>query len=102
MTVNTATPTDESVLRAIIGHFLNLGAKAAEDARWLVSILPADLQAFFRVEVIAAIKEKAGNPAKARKIFLSLGKTARAIFGDTYAQVKRDYDRASKKGSIVA
>jgi len=32
------------------------------------------------------IREKAGDPVKARKIFLSMGKTARIIFGDSYAK----------------
>jgi len=96
---DTATTiTDASVLQAIISHLLNFGARAAEDARWLVSILPDDLLGFFRSEVMKAIREKAGNDAvKTRKIFLSLGKTAKVIFGPEYAATKGKLDSASKQ-----
>lgn len=67
-----------------------------EDARWLVGILPADLLGFFRGEVAAAIREKAGDPVKARKILHSLGKTARVIFGPEYALTKKALDAESR------
>jgi hypothetical protein len=94
VTVNNRT--EEDVLRTIIAHLLNAGAKAADDARWLVRILPADLLGFFRAEVTAAVREKAGDPAKARKIFLALGKTARAIYGPEFASVKKTLDTQSR------
>jgi len=59
-------------------------------------ILPPDLLDFFRSEIGAAIRKKAGDPVKARKIFLSLGKTARIVFGPDYSRVKQEFDRASK------
>lgn len=85
-------------LQAIITSLLNRGANAHEDASFLVSILSdeADLLAFFRAEFLAAIREKAGNPTKARKIFLSLGKTSRQIFGPEFARVRADLDKESK------
>ena len=56
-----ASPTnDDAVLRAIISHFLNFGARASEDSKWFIGILPTDLRAFFRAEFIEAIKLKAG------------------------------------------
>ena len=92
------SPTnDDDVLWAIIRHFLNFDARASNDARWFVGILPADLQAFFRDEFMEAIKLKAGNDAtKTRKLFLSLGKTARFIFGDEYQTTKHRLDAESK------
>ncbi len=96
LSLSASTVTEETVFRAIISHFLSLGAKASEDARWLVSILPADVLPFFRAEVCNAITAKAGNPVKARKIFLSMGKTARAIFGPEYARTKKMLDAQSR------
>ena len=62
----------------------------------MVSILPTDLLDFFRSEISAAIREKAGEPIKARKIFLSLGKTDRIVFGSDYSRIKQEFDRASR------
>jgi hypothetical protein len=92
----TEPDPNESVLQAIIVHLVNAGAKAEEDARWIVRILPCDLQPFFRAEVLAAIRAKASDPKKARKIFLSLGKTARAIFGHDFALVKKQLNAESR------
>jgi len=59
--------------------------------------LAADQRNDFRDAVRVAINQRASNDAgKARKIFYSLGDTGRYIFGDTYPQVKKDFDRASK------
>lgn len=94
--LTASTGNDEAILRAVVMRVLNGGAKVKEDAAWLVGILPADLLGFFRLEVTAAIREKAANAVKARKIFLSLGKTARIVFGPDYSRVKQEFDRASK------
>lgn len=73
-----------------------------EDARWLITILPKDLQAFFRSEVLAELDRKAAREdgtvdrIKLRKIFYALGKTGKAIFGDQYESTKRTIDVASK------
>ena len=91
-----STANDEAILRAVVMRLLNTGARAKEDAAWLVGILPADLLGFFRSEINAAIREKAGEPIKARKIFLSLGKTARIVFGSDYSRIKQEFDRASR------
>jgi hypothetical protein len=96
LSLTASTANDEAVLRAVVVRLLSGGSRVTEDARWLVSILPADLLGFFRAEASAAIRGKAGDPVKARKILYALGDTARNIFGDTYAEVKQDYDRASK------
>lgn len=96
MSITTSAENDEAILRAVVRRLLSGGSRVAEDARWLVSILPVELQSFFRSEINVSIREKAADPVKARKIFLSMGKTARIIFGDSYAQVKREYDRASR------
>jgi hypothetical protein len=91
-----STANDEAILRVVVMRLLNVGARAKGDTRWLVSALPADLLGFFRSEVSNAIREKAADPVKARKIFLSLGKTARIVFGPDYSRVKQEFDRASK------
>lgn len=91
-----STADDEAVLRAVVMRLLNVGARGKEDARWLVSILPPDLLRFFRLAISAAIREKAGNPVKARKIFLSLGQTAKVIFGPEYASTKKKLDTESR------
>ena len=65
---NAVLANDEAVLAATISHFLKFGARAESDARWFVSILPADLQAFFRSEFMEAIRTKVGNdPVKNSK-----------------------------------
>ena len=91
-----STANDEAILRAVVTRLLNAGERAKDDARWLVSLLSSDLLDFFRAEISVAIREKAGDPVKARKIFLSLGKTARIVFGPDYSRVKQEFDRASK------
>jgi hypothetical protein len=83
-------------LRAIVLRLVNAGARAKEDARWRVSVLPPDLLRFFRSEITVAIREKAGDPVKARKIFLSLGQTAKVIFGPQYASEKKKLDTESR------
>lgn len=91
------TVNNEAVLKAIISHFLNLGAKAEADSHWLIGILPADLLEFLRSEFTAAIRQKAaGDSKKARKIFLALGKTGRAIYGSEFARVKKALDAESR------
>ena len=92
----TSTANDEAVLRTIVLRLLNVGARAKEDARGLVSILPPDLLGFFRSEISIAIREKAGDPVKARKVFLSLGQTAKVIFGPEYATTKKKLDAESR------
>ena len=87
---------DEPILRTVVLRLLNGGSRVEEDARWLVGILPADLLVFFRSEVSAAVREKAGDPKKARKIFLALGKTARAIYGTEFSRVKKTLDEESR------
>ncbi|MGA2857576.1 MAG: hypothetical protein ABSE40_11945 [Candidatus Sulfotelmatobacter sp.] len=97
--MSVSTPkTDGEVVREIVLHLLNSGAKGHEDASWLAEVLAedAELLAFFRAEVSTAIREKAGDPVKARKIFLSMGKTARAIFGPEYASTKKNLDAESR------
>jgi len=97
--MSAITPkTEEEFLQAIITSVLSRGAKAHEDAAFLVGILADDaaLLSFFRDAVRTAINEKAGNPVKARKIFRSLNKTARAIFGDDYSKISKEFDRASR------
>lgn len=100
--MSTATVDEDAILQRIISHFLTY-RQAESDARWFLSILPEDLQGFFQSEVLSAIQAKAGDPAKARKLFLSMGKTSRAIFGPEFARVKKTLDselRASKPPKV--
>jgi hypothetical protein len=87
---------EQKVLESIVAHFLKFGARASEDSKWFVGILPTDLQAFFRAEFLKALRDKAGDPVKARKLFLSLGTTGKAIFGDDYKRTRRVMDAESK------
>jgi hypothetical protein len=96
LSLTESTANDEAVLRAIVLRLLNGGSRVQEDASWLVSFLPVDLLNFFRSEFGDAIRQKAGDPVKARKIFLSMGKTAKIVFGSDYWRVKQEFDRASK------
>jgi len=93
---NAVLANDETILKTIVSHFLNFGARAESDARWLCNILPADLLGFLRAEVSKAIGDKAGDPVKARKIFLSMGKTAKTIFGPEYPSTKRAFDNEAR------
>ena len=96
LSLTESTANDEAMLRAVVLRLLNGGARVTEDARWLVGILPADLLGFLRSEVCAAIRQKASDPTKARKIFLSLGKTGRVLFGAEYAATKQTLDAESR------
>lgn len=87
----------QRVDQKIVLRLLNGGARLADDAQRVMDMMSAEQRAAFRDAVRSAINDKAaGNPGKARKILYALGDTARHIFGDTYAQVKRDFDRASR------
>jgi len=89
-------------MEEIIRFFLTSGAKAKDEAHWVVGVLAEDTEALtlFRDAIRAAINQKAaGNPNKARKLFYAMSDTARNIFGDTYEQVRKDFDRASRAAS---
>lgn len=59
--------------------------------------MPVEKRAAFWDAVRSAINDKAaGNPVKARKIFLSLGQTAKVIFGPEYASTKKKLDAESR------
>ena len=99
MSVTAPIANEEALLQRVISHFLNFGARASDDARWFVSVLPGDLQAFFRSEFLQAIRAKSGDDAaKARKFFLSLGQTARAIFASEYSRTKKQLRRGIAGG----
>ena len=65
-----------------------------DDARWVVNLLPADLQAFFRAEVLAELERNATRDDGAvdrvelRKLFYALSKTAKVIFGPLFESTK--------------
>jgi hypothetical protein len=81
----------------VVLRLVNGGARLADDAQRVMDTMPADQRQAFRDAVQSAINDKAaGNQIKARKILYALGATAQNIFGDTYAQVRRDFDLASR------
>lgn len=81
----------------LVARLLNGGSRLADDAQRVMDTMPAERREAFRDAVRSAINDKAaGDPVKARKIFLSLGKTARAIFGLEYASTKKRLDAESR------
>lgn len=81
----------------IVLRLVNGGAKVSDDAEQVMDSMPAQSRPAFRDAIRAAVADKAaGDPIKARKIFYALGETARYIFGDTYDQVRKDFDKTSK------
>ena len=78
MSLTESAANDEAILRAVVLRLLNGGSRVTEDARWVVSILPADLLTFFRAEVLAELERKATltdgtvDRVKVRKMFYAL------------------------------
>jgi hypothetical protein len=78
---------------------IRAGAKGHD----LIARLSEDERIKLRQPVLDALREKCKrldgsvDAAKARKIFYSLGPTARAIFGDQFVETKRMLDAASKQ-----
>jgi hypothetical protein len=102
LSLAASTADDEAILRAIIVHLLNGGSRVTDDARWLVNVLPADLQKFFRAEVLAELERKATrhdgtvDKVKTRKLFYALSKTAKVIFGPQFESTKARLDAESR------
>lgn len=89
--------TQENAESKVVLRLLNGGARLADDAERVMQTFTADQAESFRDAFRAAINDKAaGDPIKARKIFLAVGDTARKVFGNSYAQMRREFDRASK------
>ncbi len=81
----------------VIFRLINGGARLSDDAERTMDSIPVESRPAFRDAVRDAINDKAaGDPTKARKLFYSLSDTARNIFGDTYDQVRKDFDKASR------
>ena len=102
MSLTESAANDEAVLRAVVMRLLNGGSRVTEDASWLVSFLPADLLAFFRAEVLAELEKKATrtdgtvDSVKLRKLFYTLSKTSKVIFGPQWAGTKKKIDADSR------
>jgi hypothetical protein len=102
LSLTASTANDEAILRAVVLRLLNGGSRVTEDARWIVNILPADLQAFFRAEVLAELERKATRTdgtvdrVKLRKLFYGLSKTSKVIFGPQFASTKKRLDAESR------
>jgi hypothetical protein len=64
--------------------------------------LPADLQAFFRAEVLTELERKATRDdgtvdrVKLRKLFYALSETSEVIFGPQFASTKAKLDAESR------
>jgi hypothetical protein len=98
LSLTESAANDEAVSRAIVLRLLNGGSRVTEDARWVVNILPEDLQSFFRCEVLAELERKAARTdgtvdrVKLRKLFYALSQTSKAIFGPEYSSTKKKLD----------
>jgi hypothetical protein len=102
LSLTESAANDEAILRAVVLRLLNGGSRVTEDARWVVSILPADLLTFFRAEVLAELERKATltdgtvDRVKVRKMFYALSETAKLTFGPEYANTKARLDAESR------
>jgi len=81
----------------VVSRFVNGGSRLAYDAGQTMDLMDPTARPAFRDAVKSAIDDKAkGDSVKARKLFYSMSDTARNIFGDTYDQVRKDFDKASR------
>src|SRR5262245_16219097 len=76
-----------------VKHLVAGGSRVATEAADFMQTMPEEKRQSFRDRFLAAIQEKAaGNPVKARKLLLAAGDTARAVLGETFGSIKKQFD----------